>query len=205
MATRLSVIPRRHFFALDALRLVGVYSHTGYPKIGLSRKPSSPLASSSSTIARPSAIITAMAASIFWSGRCLVGYRLPLQSALPATLPNTTQGPDYHHDAADQSAFGVRTNSSKTSSRTQDDKGGPTDPVPTVRFLDVEAITAVRRRHLGCAPERGLPASCWRNSSVAQICPGSTCGSTRLAHSTASPPTTIGGSSPTPACMCTSP
>ena len=34
----------------------------------------------------------------------------------------------------------------------------------------------------------GLCDSSWRNSSVAQICPGSTCGSTRATHRTASPP-----------------
>src|SRR5262245_29376175 len=34
----------------------------------------------------------------------------------------------------------------------------------------------------------GVLASCRWNSSVAQICPGSTCGSTRAAQSTASPP-----------------
>lgn len=44
-----------------------------YPKIGLVRKPSNPFACSSSTMARPIAIMSATAASIFWSGRDFVG------------------------------------------------------------------------------------------------------------------------------------
>ena len=39
----------------------------------ISKEPLNPLASSSSTIARPTAIMSATAASIFCSGRCFVG------------------------------------------------------------------------------------------------------------------------------------
>jgi hypothetical protein len=67
-----------------------------YPKIGLARNPSRPFAYSSSTIARPTAIMSATAASVFWSGLLFVGYRLPRLSALPTTLPM----PVVHHNAA---------------------------------------------------------------------------------------------------------
>jgi hypothetical protein len=53
---------------------------------GSDRKPSRPAFGSSSLIARPTAIISVTAASVFWSGRCFVGYRLPRRSTLPTTV-----------------------------------------------------------------------------------------------------------------------
>jgi hypothetical protein len=51
--------------ALDFGKPTVIATSRHYPKIGFARKPSSPLACSSSTIARPTAIMSATAASIF--------------------------------------------------------------------------------------------------------------------------------------------
>src|SRR5262249_24085768 len=84
---------------------------------------------------------------------------------------------------------------------------------PQVRFglfLDVDSIAAPRSSPPAPRPDvfrhkEGLWVSCWRNSSVAQICPGCTWGSTRAAQSTASPPAMI--TDPSLACrrVCSSP
>jgi hypothetical protein len=69
----------------------------------IDRKPSRAALASSSLIARPMAIISAMAASIFLSDRCLVGYRLPHRSDLPTTLPrhhSSTALPSCRSEAA---------------------------------------------------------------------------------------------------------
>src|SRR6266849_6217050 len=51
----------------------------------------------------------------------------------------------------------------------------------------------------------GFLDSCWRNSSVAQICPGSTWGSTRAVHRMASPPAMTSAGSSARRRICTSP
>ena len=56
-------------------------------------------------------------------------------------------------------------------------------------LLDVEAVAAVGRLHGVVRHSDGRSRNCWRKSSVAQIWPGSTSGSTRAAQRIASPPT----------------
>jgi hypothetical protein len=59
---------------------------------GSRRKSSRSPSFVSSAMARPTAIMSATAASVFCSGRCLAGYRLPRRSALPPRAPAAVNG-----------------------------------------------------------------------------------------------------------------